>query len=1145
MAVKTPIRTVFDGSNNATGLAEYQSGEFIGLTHGGLGASLSIGSAGQVLKVNSGASALEFGSVETVFNIDGMTDGTSITIADGDIFAISDGGTEKRITASQIKTYVSGVGGTTITSLDIDGGSDIGAALVDADLLIVDDGAGGTNRKATMARVATYIEGGISGDVTISSGTAAIASGVIVNADINASAAIADSKLATISTAGKVDIGALDIDGASEMGAAIADADLLIVDDGAGGTEKSMLASRIPTYVFTKVSGDATVASNGALTIAAGSVENSMLADDAVGADELAANAVVTASIVNANVTTAKIADSNVTLAKMAANSIDSNQYVDGSIDTAHIANDQITNALMADNAIDTAQIADDAVGADQLASNAVVNASVASNAAIAISKTALTAGTGISLSTNTLNVDAAQTGITSLLATDIKIGEDDQTKIDFETADEIHFYAANAEQVFVSDGVFGPQTDSDVDLGTTGARFKDAFMDSVTVTGNLSIGGNFTVNGTTSTVNSTTVTIDDPIFTLGGDGDASSDDNKDRGIEFKYHTGSAAKLGFFGFDDSTGKFTFIPDATNSSEVFSGTAGTVVASTFEGNLTGNVTGNTSGTAATVTTAAQSNITSLGTLTTLTVDNVIVNGTTIGHTDDTDLITLADGIATVAGEISVTTLDIGGTNVTSTAAELNYSDTGAAVGTVVASKVLTVDANKDVASLRNITLTGELDAGSLDVSGDADIDGTLEADAITVGGVTLAEVISDTVGAMVSSNTESGITVAYQDADNTLDFTIGTLNQNTTGSAATLTTARTIGGTSFDGSANIAVALSTAATTLETARTIAGVSFDGSANIAIASTDLTDVTSTAAELNFNDGVTLGTAIASKTVTTDSNKDTTGQRNLTITGELDAATLDISGNADIDGTLEADAITIGGVSLAETISDTVGAMVSSNTETNITVTYQDADNTLDFAIGTLNQDTTGSAATLTTARTIAGVSFDGSANIAIASTDLSNTSAIALLTASQTMTNKTLTSPQINTQIDMLARAEMRFQDASGGQYVALEAPATVSSNVTFTLPSADGDADQVIVTDGSGALSFADAGGGSGGFSASTIIVAPGEAGDFALTKTNNSGDEESGFETGATDVFGVAIGSVFDLMEPVGAGGTTTDFGAF
>jgi len=83
---------------------------------------------------------------------------------------------------------------------------------------------------------------------------------------------------------------------------------------------------------------------------------------------------------------------------------------------------------------------------------------------------------------------------------------------------------------------------------------------------------------------------------------------------------------------------------------------------------------------TLATAAQGNITSLGTLTTLTVDNVIINGTTIGHTSDTDLITLADGIATVAGEISVTTLDIGGTNITTTAAEINLIDGGTSRGT---------------------------------------------------------------------------------------------------------------------------------------------------------------------------------------------------------------------------------------------------------------------------------------------------------------------------------------------------------------------------------------------------------------------------------------------------------------------------------
>jgi len=85
------------------------------------------------------------------------------------------------------------------------------------------------------------------------------------------------------------------------------------------------------------------------------------------------------------------------------------------------------------------------------------------------------------------------------------------------------------------------------------------------------------------------------------------------------------------------------------------------------------------------------------------------------------------------------------------------------------------------------------------------------------------------------------------------------------------------------------------------------------------------------------------------------------------------------------------------------------------------------------------------------------------------------AIASTAGTQTLTNKTLTSPQINTQVDMLARAELRFQDASGGQYVALEAPATISSSFVFTLPSADGSAGQALVTDGSGALSFAAAG----------------------------------------------------------------------
>ena len=134
--------------------------------------------------------------------------------------------------------------------------------------------------------------------------------------------------------------------------------------------------------------------------------------------------------------------------------------------------------------------------GTAAIGSGVIVNADINNSAAIAMSKTAFSAGTGVSLSTNTLSVDAAQTGITSLLATDIKIGEDDQTKIDFETADEIHFYAANVEQVYLGDNIFGPQSDSDVDLGSTGVRWKDAFVDSLTVTGDISVGDDLTVEG-------------------------------------------------------------------------------------------------------------------------------------------------------------------------------------------------------------------------------------------------------------------------------------------------------------------------------------------------------------------------------------------------------------------------------------------------------------------------------------------------------------------------------------------------------------------------------------------------------------------------------------------------------------------------
>lgn len=112
----------------------------------------------------------------------------------------------------------------------------------------------------------------------------------------------------------------------------------------------------------------------------------------------------------------------------------------------------------------------------------------------------------------------------------------------------------------------------NETDVSQSGGTVTYGIVSNPTLTGNVTITGNLQVDGTTTTVNSTTVTIDDPIFTLGGDGSGTNDD-KDRGVEFKWHNGTTGKVGFFGMDDTDNVFRYIPDATNTSEVFSGAVG--------------------------------------------------------------------------------------------------------------------------------------------------------------------------------------------------------------------------------------------------------------------------------------------------------------------------------------------------------------------------------------------------------------------------------------------------------------------------------------------------------------------------------------------------------------------------------------------
>ena len=237
------------------------------------------------------------------------------------------------------------------------------------------------------------------------------------------------------------------------------------------------------------VSGDATLAANGALTISADAVEQSMIADDAVGADQLAASAVVFGSLAGAMVQTSgeSFSDDDVSL---------------------------MTSAAILDKIQATATLEDLDVAGDS--------------------------GTGaIDLDTQSLIIAGTANEVeTSASGQTITVGLPNNVTI--------------ANNLTVS----GNLISDDITTAT------------LTTSGNLTVTGNLSVNGTTTTVNSTTVNIADPVFEIGSD---SSDDNLDRGIKFKYND-SGAKVGFFGLDDSTGKFIALKAATDSSSVFSGTA---------------------------------------------------------------------------------------------------------------------------------------------------------------------------------------------------------------------------------------------------------------------------------------------------------------------------------------------------------------------------------------------------------------------------------------------------------------------------------------------------------------------------------------------------------------------------------------------
>ena len=323
-----------------------------------------------------------------------------------------------------------------------------------------------------------------------------------------------------------------------------------------------------------------------------------------------------------------------------------------------------------------------------------------------------LFAGTGLSASSSVLSIDAAQTGITSLLATDIKIGEDDQTKIDFETADTINFYAGNEKQLILTDGALTPGSNAILDLGTDYLEFKDAYFDgtveadAITIGGtNILTGGIITTLGTISqdTVTFTSANANDPVVIIKN----TTNDAAGARLTFLKDKGAAGADGddigviVFTGDDAAqtltdfGKiFVEVGEADNTDEAgkmtlqVASSDGTNTGLTSGLILTGHKTGDYvdvtlgGGTDSTVT--IPGNLTVTGTTTTVNVtttttsSGVVFEGTT-GDGHDATLKSVVAGadvtytLPNVTGHVALFAADPSTTTISATPAELNLLD----------------------------------------------------------------------------------------------------------------------------------------------------------------------------------------------------------------------------------------------------------------------------------------------------------------------------------------------------------------------------------------------------------------------------------------------------------------------------------------
>ena len=269
--------------------------------------------------------------------------------------------------------------------------------------------------------------------------------------DINGAVALngAITGATDITLSGELDAATLDISGNADIDGTL-ETDALTV----GGT--NVLTGSLITTLGTISAGvwQGTAIASG--YIAADAITGAKIADDAIDSEHYTDGSIDNAHIADDAIDSEHYADGSIDNAHIADDAIDSEHYADGSIDNAHIADDAIDSEHYADASIDFAHIQN--VAANSILGRNANSSGVLSEVALATTQLLIGDGTGFTAAalsgdatmTNAgvVSLAAAQTNVTSLLATDIKIGEDAQTVIDFETANEIHFDADNAERV-------------------------------------------------------------------------------------------------------------------------------------------------------------------------------------------------------------------------------------------------------------------------------------------------------------------------------------------------------------------------------------------------------------------------------------------------------------------------------------------------------------------------------------------------------------------------------------------------------------------------------------------------------------------------------------------------------------------------